>query len=192
MRKKLYLRALAWEETQVRTWLNSFWSFIFLCCCFYLFSRAVCLSISRCSSLEFGLITLALSCSVSCSGASAYFVQVVCCSLSHCSWLVLYYFFFSVSLPPMFTFTQSHFSKTWINNDFFPWNSFSTNVVALHKRSQIAEKWCFQRQLNKSDFPPKMRVANPLIARVMPSCCAYDCNGTLHSSMRAITVCSRV
>lgn len=69
-----------------------------------------------------------------------------------------------------------------------PWNSFSTNVVALHKRSQIAEKWCFQRQLNKSDFPPKMRVANPLIARVMPSCCAYDCNGTLHSSMRAISL----
>ena len=133
--------ALAWEKTQIRHDLPPLLSRILCSSLLFVddlfsvcFQKRLCISFSRCSSLETRLFTYALYCSL--SRSSRRILPILASFLTFFGVFIdsLYAFYFLLSLAALSLsfqpiFTQNPLSTNLNYNNFHSWQSFSSTGI---------------------------------------------------------------
>ena len=149
---------------------------------FSLFSGALCISFSLCSSLDIRLFTCAFSCSL--SRYSHNFLLILASFLTFLRVFLdsLDAFYFSLSLAALFLsfqpiFTQKPLSTNLNNNNFLRWQSFSSAVLLLCELIKNCKILRITVQLQPIWFPAQNAccilfayAASHHLAHVKPSC----------------------
>ena len=172
-----FIWALAWENAQTKLNLLPILSrlpcsSVPLCCwpLFSLFSGALCLSFSRCSSLVIRRFVLVFSCPLWYSSQRVSTCFLRCFSLSlPFSRLASTLILLALSVSAYFNPKRFHqkLELKWflsIQHSRFSYEYYC--FVFWLETSNTENRWCFQLPTNQYDFPLKTRVINSFLARL--------------------------